>query len=520
MPMTTQNAPNDELYDPLSTRQVEELLRSHRKALAALMHSEQLRQGDVAGAIRLVTEVASRLLRVERASVWHFSDDRSSLQCQDLFERSAERHSSGLDLPAANHPSYFGALDEERSIAAVDAHRDPRTREFSQTYLTPNGIGAMLDAPVFVRGRMRGVVCHEHVGGARTWEGWEELVAASMADFVALVLESAERNAVEQRLEQLVAARTAELTRANEDLKREIAVRQQFEARLRHTDENLKMLFEVLPVAVVLTRLSDQRVILTTRRATDLFDLPLRNVVDLYAPDYYVNPADRDRLRALLKEEGRVDNFEAELKASGGREFPALISGQVITFEGEPATLVSAVDVTEQKAVEAKLRQLATTDTLTGCPNRRQFLDVASREFDRAERYGRPLSVAMIDIDHFKEVNDRFGHDAGDAVLRAVGENLGRALRKSDMAGRLGGEEFAILFVETPVAEAATVTERVSSAIREAVVQHDGTPISVTISAGVVGRASGESVESALKRADAALYAAKEEGRNRVKVDG
>src|SRR5258706_9934007 len=151
--MTIWNASNDELDDSPSTREVEDLLLSHRKALAALMHSEQLRRGDVAGALRLVTEVAAQLLRVERASVWHFSQDRSSLRCQDLFERSLKRHSSGQDLPAAHHPNYFEALSEERSIAAANAHTDPRTREFTEAYLAPNGIGAILDAPIFVRGR-------------------------------------------------------------------------------------------------------------------------------------------------------------------------------------------------------------------------------------------------------------------------------------------------------------------------------------------------------------------------------
>jgi diguanylate cyclase (GGDEF)-like protein/PAS domain S-box-containing protein len=516
--MTIWNTSNDELDDPPSKRQVEDLLLSHRKALAALMHSEQLRRGDVAGALRLVTEVAAQLLRVERASVWHFSQDRSSLQCHDLFERSVKRHSRGQDLPAAHHPGYFAALDEERSIAAIDAQLDPRTREFSEAYLVPNGIGAMLDAPIFVRGRMLGVVCHEHVGGARHWQPWEELVAASIADFVALALESAERNVAEQRLEQLVTARTAELTRTNEDLQREIGARQQIEARLRHSEENMRMLFEVLPVVVVLTRLSDQRVLLTNPRANDLFEISGSDVVGVYAPDYWVNPADRERLRERLKKEGRVDNFEAELKTKGGRRFPALVSGQLLTFEGEPALLVSAVDVTEQKTVEARLRELATTDTLTGWPNRRHFLDMAANDFARAERYGRSISLAMIDIDHFKDVNDRHGHDAGDAVLRAIGDTFRRTLRKSDLPGRLGGEEFGIVFIETSAGEAAAVTERLARAVAETVVQHDGAPISVTISAGVVERRPAETLESALKRADDALYVAKNEGRNRVVV--
>src|SRR5258708_514343 len=229
--------PDDTDFDePPSTRQVEDVLYPHRKALAALMRSEELSRGNVAGALELVTEVASRLLRVERASVWRFSDDRGALECENLFERTPRTHKKCGSLLSASFPSYFGALDAERSIAASDAHRDPRTREVSKAYLTPNGIGAMLDAPVFVRGTMVGVVCHEHVGGPRDWQHWEELVAGSIADFVALALESAERNAAQQKLQEhqehlasLVAARTAELTLANESLQREIAERKRTE---------------------------------------------------------------------------------------------------------------------------------------------------------------------------------------------------------------------------------------------------------------------------------------------------
>jgi GAF domain-containing protein len=204
-------------------------LTAHRKALAGLMHSDALKRGDVAEALQLVTEVAAELLHVERASVWLFPGDRSSLECKNLYERTPRRHTAGAALPADRYPAYFAALNEERSIAAHEALTDPRTCEFATDYLAPNRISSMLDAPVFVRGTMAGVVCHEHVGGARRWRGWEELVAGSIADFVALALESARRSTDEQRLTALVAARTAELVR-------EIAARVRFEGLLRASE--------------------------------------------------------------------------------------------------------------------------------------------------------------------------------------------------------------------------------------------------------------------------------------------
>src|SRR6185436_716886 len=133
----------------------------------------------------------------------------------------------------------------------------------------------------------------------RRWQRWEELVAGSVSDFVALALEAAERNAVErelvrhkQELEATVASRTAELTKANADLQREIAERLRVEARLLHSEANLRHLFEVSPVTLVLTRISDQRVVLANRRSIELFEVSEEEVVGQLAPNFYVDPSD------------------------------------------------------------------------------------------------------------------------------------------------------------------------------------------------------------------------------------
>jgi two-component system CheB/CheR fusion protein len=129
---------------------------------------------------------------VERASIWLYDEGRTGIDCVELYEKGPSRHSRGLTLSAADYPAYFRALEEERAIVARDAHEDPRTREFSGSYLGPLGIGAMLDATVRIRGRMAGVVCHEHVGGPRNWTFEEESFAASIADLATFVLEAAE----------------------------------------------------------------------------------------------------------------------------------------------------------------------------------------------------------------------------------------------------------------------------------------------------------------------------------------
>jgi diguanylate cyclase (GGDEF)-like protein len=217
---------------------------------------------------------------------------------------------------------------------------------------------------------------------------------------------------------------------------------------------------------------------------------------------------------ARVREEGHVENFEALLHTATGRVFPALLSAQSLHFDGEPAFVVSALDISAQKAVEEQLRELATRDPLTECINRRYFLEIAAKEVERADRYGNRLSIAMLDADHFKDINDQYGHATGDRVLRAIADRCRSALRKTDVFGRFGGEEFVVLFVETALAEAERVAERLLSKVAEPVSDIAG--VRVTISAGVVERRAGETLDAVLKLADEALYQAKREGRNRV----
>jgi diguanylate cyclase (GGDEF)-like protein/PAS domain S-box-containing protein len=361
------------------------------------------------------------------------------------------------------------------------------------------------------------------VGTPRRWQRWEELVAGSLADFVALAFEAAERTAVEdelrrhrQELEATVAARTAELTKTNADLEREIAERLRVEARLLHSEANLRHLFEVSPVTLVLTRIGDQKVVLANKRSMELFEVREDEVVGQNAPDFYVDPGDRARLVARVREDGRVHGFEAMLKTKSGREFPALLSAQPLVFEGEPALLVSAVDISTQKAIESQLRILATRDALTDCLNRRHFLETASAEIERAIRYKHPVSVAMLDADRFKDINDTFGHEVGDQALRGIADACRGTLRKTDVLGRLGGEEFAILLVETGLGEAESVIGRVVSAIAAVAIERNGARVPVGVSGGVAERQENERLAPLLRRADEAMYRAKQAGRNRV----
>ncbi|GAB6037908.1 hypothetical protein JCM15519_24670 [Fundidesulfovibrio butyratiphilus] len=174
-------------------------------------------------------------------------------------------------------------------------------------------------------------------------------------------------------------------------------------------------------------------------------------------------------------------------------------------------------DVTTIKLHEEKLNTLARTDPLTGVGNRREFCNRGQREFERCKRYGTPLSLLVLDIDRFKSINDRFGHDAGDMVLVAVAKVCEDLLRGSDLFCRIGGEEFAALLVQTDATQGLFTASRLHKAIAELSVANGNSTIHTTVSIGVASVDLGhDSIESVLKDADRALYEAKAQGRNRV----
>jgi diguanylate cyclase (GGDEF)-like protein len=166
----------------------------------------------------------------------------------------------------------------------------------------------------------------------------------------------------------------------------------------------------------------------------------------------------------------------------------------------------------------ADLEILATTDGLTSLLNRRHFESLARAEWARFQRYGRPLSLLVLDIDKFKSVNDRFGHDTGDLVIKAVAHICKSTKRQPDVLARIGGEEFAMLLPETDEDAAGIAAERLRTSVQEhPLTLPDGATLQVTISIGLAGAAlSMASFEVLLKRADEALYEAKRTGRNKV----
>jgi diguanylate cyclase (GGDEF)-like protein/PAS domain S-box-containing protein len=485
-------------------RDIEGEIYARRKALADLMHSQVLGQGDVARAFAQITETAADVLEVERASVWRLVDSGEGIECIDLYEKSKDRHSKGLRISAADAPHYFEALQRERAIRAHDARTDKRTAEFKDGYLVPLGITSMLDAPVFLRGKMVGVVCNEHTGKPRRWQLHEELLAGSFADFVALVLETA---AWHEAKEALRTERDA--------LETKVADRTR---DLRESESNLRALVDFSPASMVLTRIADSKVLLANRRASAMFEVPLEEIHGRNAPGHWVNLEERKRYLEQVFRTGRVDDFEAEMLTATGKTFWASLSGQRLRYDGQDALLAAIVDITAHRQKQQNLQEQAMHDPLTGVFNRRYVEDVLRSEIERAQRHERPLAVAMLDADHFKSINDTYGHPTGDEVLRAISDRCKRALRSNDIFGRYGGEEFVIVFPETQLEDARSVAERLRVAVAGAPIRAGDNALDVTVSIGLAAFAQGEDIEKLFQRADAALYTAKQDGRNLVRI--
>jgi diguanylate cyclase (GGDEF)-like protein len=165
---------------------------------------------------------------------------------------------------------------------------------------------------------------------------------------------------------------------------------------------------------------------------------------------------------------------------------------------------------------QRRLEIFATSDHLTGLANRDVFDAVAAQALKEMHRSHKPISALMFDIDHFKRVNDTYGHPAGDAVLKGVAQVAKLSLRHSDILCRWGGEEFMVILKNCDAANAATLGEKVRQAIKAAPLQHEGTPVPVTVSVGTATLQSGETIEHLTTRADTAMYTAKNTGRDRV----
>jgi len=306
----------------------------------------------------------------------------------------------------------------------------------------------------------------------------------------------------------------------------DVTERKRAEQALRDSEAKLQAILDSSPVPIAWTD-AGGRVEYINRKVTELFGYTLEDVptVERWYALAYPNEEYRaavikawTQATNIAKKTGcPIPSFEVTVACRDGSQRDVSVAGSLIGDR----QLVMFTDLTERKVLERELEHQARTDFLTGIPNRRHFLELAEVELARAHRYRRPFSLLMLDLDMFKDINDRYGHRVGDLTLQKVVEVCRQTLRGVDIFGRLGGEEFGIILPETDTERARQVAERVRQAIAATPVPLvQGGAVFFTTSVGVATFcASDGNVDAVLTRADQALYNAKRSGRNRVSCE-
>jgi diguanylate cyclase (GGDEF)-like protein/PAS domain S-box-containing protein len=297
-------------------------------------------------------------------------------------------------------------------------------------------------------------------------------------------------------------------------------MRYEAEDRLKENEENFQRLFESTQDVYYRTD-ADGVVLKVAPAVRRVLGYEPEEIVGRRAEDYYPSPSEREPLKKALREHGKVQDFEGRMVRRDGVIIDISISsyalygptGQFLGVEGIYR------DISDRKNLERELRRLATSDSLTGIANRRAFLEQASDCLRRAARYEKDVVLFIADLDHFKMVNDRYGHVAGDGVLQAFAAAVAPELRDTDFFGRLGGEEFGILLHEVRRKEAQHVAERIGESARSLrFAAADGQQYGITVSIGATrNHRDDRGIERLLARADMALYAAKEAGRDCIR---
>jgi diguanylate cyclase (GGDEF)-like protein len=297
-------------------------------------------------------------------------------------------------------------------------------------------------------------------------------------------------------------------------------------AQLQHDKEQLNIgaratadLIAAAPVALAEVRVPDGKLLRTNPAFVELFGL-LPGQPRGMAEALFAEP---DRWAALcagaaLAAPGADNCMELDLRIGDTTRRALVATAPLPRGHGQQQELLlTFIDTEAQHAQEMTLAEIAYTDALTGLANRRAFFLQADAAFAIARRYQRPLALLMVDLDHFKQINDRYGHAAGDVVLARTAACLRQSLRDADLPARLGGEEFVVMLPETSLASAMAAAERIRETLAQASIEHDGQGIAVTASIGVATLQSDSAdIASILSAADQALYEAKARGRNRV----
>lgn len=304
-----------------------------------------------------------------------------------------------------------------------------------------------------------------------------------------------------------------------------LAEAQKTREMLVDTQHRMGEILELMPVGLIIHE--DQTIVFANKETARLLDETQEALVGRHLFDFVHGDSDGGQFaefQTLFGEQEIVRLQEVSIRASSGAEFIVRVTAGRLPWEGVPVAQVLLQDITELKQKERMLYLSAITDPLTRSYNRGHFIEISEELIDETRRDGEPLSLALLDVDHFKQVNDTMGHATGDAVLKDMVSLCNGALKEEYpelAAGRLGvarvgGEEFALVLPRLDGARAVAFADDLRKRIAASVTTHKTNSLSVTTSIGVATLTTADDVDSLLAHADAALYQAKESGRDRV----
>ena len=299
----------------------------------------------------------------------------------------------------------------------------------------------------------------------------------------------------------------------------DISGRLALQNHLEGSEAKFRTLFETASDAIL--SIDDEgRILMANRAAKEVFEYPGQEIAGLDVRRL-LGSEQEGAWEVLARYASRTEAgkyVESSAVSRSGKKIPFHVSVSESTAGGKKVYTAIMRDVSQLKAYEEDLQALANTDSLTRLFNRRQLVPIIQKELDRVARNKVPLSVLMMDIDHFKKFNDTYGHAGGDLLLAGFADRIRQAFRQMDSAFRFGGEEFVVLLPETTEEGGRIPAERFRQRIADSLfpMPPDGRPVSVTVSVGIAGSRVGDTVDDVIRRADLAMYAAKRSGRNRV----
>ena len=290
--------------------------------------------------------------------------------------------------------------------------------------------------------------------------------------------------------------------------------------KIKSYNKKIEEIIRLSPFPILISRLSDDKIMLANNNAVKLFSIPSFEIDRYKLRDFFAEPEARQTLTERLESEKDVQDFEILVKTpTSDTPFWLLASANIIDYNHDIAIYMAFQDITIRKNKENLLKNQAIRDPLTSLYNRRYFEEEVRKLISAAKVDGSNYSVMMVDADHFKRVNDTYGHKIGDKVLIELAATCEKALRENDIVARYGGEEFVIFLSQTNANSAKMVADRLRETISRIVVHaDDGSPGTFTVSIGISSSEVSDNIDHLIKTADEALYRAKENGRNRSEI--